>query len=151
MLRFKTFENKDHNLLKLLTTELQNIENSHEFKIWLEALGTPLTDTITKEQLISGYCEDLAFYLHYKYGAPIYGAGNNTIKDGHYFVKLGEKFYDAMHSEGFSKISESEWAQRLLQRRTDLTAQMIDASTFIFDEKPWDVYIAAKPVVKPVY
>ena len=140
----KFFNNKT----KKLITELIDIENSMPFKLWLKELGTPISQKITKNELISGYCEDLAFYLHYKYEVPIYKTDDKILNDGHYFIKLDNKYYDAMNPSGFIKPSDSEWSKRLMKNNPNITKDLIDSVLKPFDEKPWNGYSRSKHKVK---
>jgi hypothetical protein len=129
--------------------ELKDITNSKGFLKWLKVLSGDQETSISKEELISGFCEDLAFYLHYKYDVPIYVTDDREINDGHYFVKYDDKYYDGMNPEGYDKPSESEWSKRLIKRTGGkVTANMIDSHLKLFNEKPWSEYEKNKHIIE---
>lgn len=140
--KYNEFTNKT----EMLVSELHNIETSEPFIKWLEALGTPRTYKVTKDMLISGYCEDLALYLHYRYGAEVFCTDDKDLKDGHYFVKYNNKFYDAMDPDGYDKPSQSVWSKRLMSRHKNITPEMIDKHLRPLDYI-WEVYSKESSVI----
>lgn len=147
---FKNWINENVNDLVIkMEEELSDIENSEEFKIWLKELGS--TEPVTREMLINGYCEDLAFYLHFKYGAEIWVTDDAEINDGHYFVKLGDKFYDGMDPKGYPKPSDSTWSQRVIKNSGRVTPEIIMKHLKPFDEKPWSGYTSSAHVIKNIH
>lgn len=141
---------------KTMSDEIEDIENSKQFKDWLEELGTPREDTITKEMLISGYCEDLAYYLHYKYGLPVYGVNSrkvnqrNALPDGHWFVKSGNKYYDAMNPKGYEKLSQSVWAIRIKDKHPEIEDSDFDDYVIEDKESIWEVYKDASKIITKI-
>ena len=96
-----------------LSIELENIETSVQFKSWLDYLdgGAFSSKILTKNLLVSGYCEDLAVYLYYKYGAEVWWFDRSKGSDGHFFVKKDGKFYDALNPTGVNNISDLEFSK----------------------------------------
>jgi len=147
---FKIFLEIKTSKLEQLKNELRGIESSSDFKRWMRELSGGSDQTITREKLISGFCEDLAVYLHYKYGAEIFKTDDKELKDGHYFVKFGSKFYDAMDPEGYSKPSQSVWSERLMKQDRTISPDMIDKHLKPYDwNDTWTVYKTSKKVIDP--
>lgn len=92
--------------------ELGDIENSSEFRKWLDILddNSNKDRIINKHMLLNGYCEDLALYLHYKYGVEVFSLDKRPMVSGHYFVKYKGKYYDGSNREGVNKPSELDWS-----------------------------------------
>lgn len=100
-----------------LSYELSNITTSKGFKDFLDFLGGGSSPTMTKELLVSGWCEDLAFYLSKMYNAKIVSLDNAELGDGHYFILKDGKYYDALSPEGVNRPSDLEWSKRLMNRK----------------------------------
>jgi hypothetical protein len=97
-----------------LERELAQIADSPEFNRWLGLLddnGDRPLKPITTELLVSGFCEDLAVYLHYKYGAEVVHTDTPALPHncGHYFVRMDGKYYDALSPSGANKPSEMKF------------------------------------------
>lgn len=147
MFRFRNFilESKSESMVE----ELKDIENSPTFIEWLYELAgrQGVRQKIRKEDLLAGYCEDLAVYLHYKYGAELVAVDDRSINDGHYFVKINGKFYDVMNPEGVNKPSELVWSKRLMAENEEITPDKIDTLLRPLGIE-WSGYETSKRVIK---
>ena len=141
----KTFEN--FNLKKDLISELSEITTSKPFLIWMKELNGGVEQQVTTDELIGGYCEDLAFYLHYRYKLSIYKVDSAEVQDGHYFVKYDNLYFDAKNPTGVTKPSDFEWAKKSM-KTFDTTPEIINSNLEKFSEKPWSGYSSSKFIVK---
>lgn len=103
--------------------ELKDLNSSSTFKAWMTLLngGIPY-ETITKEMLINGLCEDLAYYLHVKYGVRIINISGTfkTIRHGlapafgHCCIlDQQDRYFDGYNVEGVSDINELHWVKEI--------------------------------------
>lgn len=95
-----------------MSKELQHILSSKQFQEWLRVLGSDPT-TLRQWDLTNGYCEDLAVYLHKKYGAKMCVLDDKILNDGHYFVELDGKYYDGINWDGVEKIEDLDWCKKI--------------------------------------
>ena len=93
-----------------MLNELKHIETSKPFVEWMTLLNGGTPEIITKDRLINGLCEDLAYYLHVKYKVKIinvtyFHPTTPTAQLGHYFVQYTDgKFYDGWNRDGIEKV-----------------------------------------------
>ena len=126
--------------------EIHNFITNPVFEKWMTELSGGIPSFPNEERAyIEGYCEDLAFYFHYKYDLPIWKVDSVETKDGHYFVKFKDKFYDAMNPYGVTKPSELVWAKESMERHFT-TPELIDSNLEEFNETPWTGYSSSKDV-----
>lgn len=148
--RYKNFINESAQYSSI-SEELKDLQRSENFREWMYELSGRKSSKLvpSNEELIAGYCEDLAVYLHYRYGAELYCTDDESINDGHYFVKLNNKYYDAMNPDGVDKPSEFEWSKRLMQENSEITPEMIDGVLRPLGIE-WSVYSDCEHVVKKI-
>lgn len=97
--------------------ELENIENSDMFLKWMKFINGGESPEINSNMLISGFCEDLALYLHYKYKVEVFRLDKRPMTSGHYFIKYKNKYYDGYNRKGVNKPSELTWSIKYANKK----------------------------------
>lgn len=134
---------------ELMIQELRDIEKSPPFLEWLYALGFPRDEVITKEMFIEGYCEDLAIYLSYKYRVQVKGVDCCDLHvNGHWFVELDGRYYDALNPEGVVIPSELEWSKQAMVSNPAIKPEQIDNKLQDLD-LIWNRYKTLSPCIVP--
>ena len=101
--------------------ELRDLNASKTFTDWMTYLNGGIPECITKERLINGLCEDLAYYLHIKYDVEIIyanyfiSAGITKHEAGHYFVRNSDGlYYDGWSVDGVCDPWDLQWSKDIL-------------------------------------
>lgn len=91
--------------------ELHNLDKSAEFRQWLYVISAVEDDSEfarVLQNIASGYCYDLAFYLCIRYNAVLLHSGF-----GHFFIECDGLFFDGVTPDGVLTVPELNYFRKL--------------------------------------
>jgi hypothetical protein len=115
--------------------ELNTLLESKPFHEWQRLLaGDSATIVLpTRENLISGLCVDLGFYLYIRYKVPVLTIGYlipaYRITTNHVCVLHNGKYYDGWDVDGVANPADLYWSRSLVNNR-----QVYDKDTVMVQE-----------------
>ena len=124
-----------------MLNELDTLLESKPFNEWQRLLAgnSDIIQLPTRQNLISGLCGDLGFYLKVRYGVPVFTISyllpSWLITVTHVCVLFENMYYDGWNTKGVYHPSDLQWSRLLIDNH-----QVYDRETLVIYEGLLDNY-----------
>lgn len=129
--------------------ELKNLNTSQTYIQWMKYLNGDNKDYLDPRNLINGFCEDVAYYLHTKYDVPIIYISYflpylYQISVGHFCVlHINGLYYDGMNTDGVKDVWDLQWSKNILSANIGYSSLFKTIDTNYLYDNNW--YLKHKP------
>lgn len=100
--------------------ELKNLKLSQTYLQWMRYINGSTNAYLDPRNLINGFCEDVAYYLHTKYDIPIINISyflptEYRLHVGHFCVlHTNGLYYDGVNTDGVIDVWDLQWSKNVL-------------------------------------